>query len=83
MSTSKLVNFKFLVKVGTLRENVNFVNLMEIENGWSKNSMIFFREDDFHPPYRFFIYSKISYSSRSPPSEIFINYKKFYNNIFS
>ena len=62
MSTSNLVNFKFLVKVGTLRENVNFVNLMEIKNGWSKNNMIFFREDDFHPPYRFFIYSKISYS---------------------
>ena len=41
MSTSNLVNLEFLVKVGTLRENVNFVNLMEIEIGWSKNCMIF------------------------------------------
>ena len=53
MSTSNLVNFEFLVKVGTLRENVNFVNLMEIEIGWSQNCMIFYREDDFHPLHRF------------------------------
>ena len=59
MSTSKLVNFEFLVKVGTLQDVVNFYNFLEIKNGWNKNCMIFFREDDFHPPYRFFIYSKI------------------------
>ena len=53
MSISNLVNLEFLVKVGTLRENVNFVNLMEIEIGWSKNCMIFFREDDFHHLHRF------------------------------
>ena len=40
-STSKLVNFEFLVKVGTLREFKNLHKNLGVENGRSKNCMIF------------------------------------------
>ena len=37
MSTSNLVNFEIVVKVGTLRDVVNFYNFLEMKFGGVKN----------------------------------------------